>query len=163
MPEQEEWRPVPGFHDYQVSSLGQVASIKRGGRQILAGGKTDTGYRNVLLYRNGKRVGGRVHALVALTFLGPRPDGLEIRHLDGDRTNNALANLAYGTHAQNMQDRKDHGWFQSDESNCPHSADLDDSRVYVFPGETKRYCPPCKASKERGRRRARRTEGEVAA
>ena len=104
----EQWRPVPGFPDYEVSSFGQIASIKRGSRQILAGGKTEMGYRNVLLYTNGHRVGRRVHQIVALTFLGPRPDGLEIRHLDGDQLNNAVDNLAYGTHEENMADRRRH-------------------------------------------------------
>jgi len=32
-----------------------------------------------------------------LAFVGPRPDGMEIIHKDGDPCNNALTNLEYGT------------------------------------------------------------------
>lgn len=45
-----------------------------------------------------------VHQLVALTFLGPRPKGQEVRHLDGDPLNNAVTNLAYGTRSENILD-----------------------------------------------------------
>lgn len=50
-----------------------------------------------------------VHALVMETFVGPRPEGSEIRHLDGDRCNNRVDNLKYGTHSENMMDRERHG------------------------------------------------------
>jgi hypothetical protein len=50
-----------------------------------------------------------VHRLVATAFLGPRPAGLEVRHLNGDPTDCRLANLAYGTPAENGQDRVRHG------------------------------------------------------
>ena len=31
-----------------------------------------------------------IHHLVLLTFVGPRPEGMEVRHLDGDPLNNTL-------------------------------------------------------------------------
>lgn len=44
---------------------------------------------------------GFVHRLVALTFI-PNPDGLpEVNHRDGDKRNNAVANLEWMTHADN--------------------------------------------------------------
>ena len=39
-----------------------------------------------------------VHHVVAEAFLGPRPCGLVVRHMDGDRENNAASNLAYVTY-----------------------------------------------------------------
>lgn len=50
-----------------------------------------------------------VHRLVLMTFVGPLPPGQECRHLNGDRTDNRLSNLAWGTRIENMQDRKRHG------------------------------------------------------
>lgn len=47
-----------------------------------------------------------VHQLIAVQYLGPRPAGLKLRHLDDDRTNARLSNLAYGTDQQNRDDRK---------------------------------------------------------
>lgn len=108
MREQEEWRQIPDWPDYMVSSDGRVASVKRGVTRVLLGGKTSTGYRNVLLYKKGRRQTFRVHALVAAAFHGPRPAGLEVRHLDGDQLNNAAANLAYGTREENIEDKRRH-------------------------------------------------------
>jgi hypothetical protein len=50
-----------------------------------------------------------VHKLICEAFLGPKPDGLITRHLDGDPTNNKLSNLAYGTHKENEEDKRKHG------------------------------------------------------
>jgi hypothetical protein len=44
-----------------------------------------------------------------LAFQGPCPNGLEVRHLDGNRTNPKLNNLKYGTRIENMQDAILHG------------------------------------------------------
>lgn len=50
-----------------------------------------------------------VHILVAATFLGPRPEGQWVRHLDGVPAHSYLSNLRYGTPAQNSADMVQHG------------------------------------------------------
>lgn len=50
-----------------------------------------------------------VHRLVLETFVGPMPQGLQVRHLDGDPKNNHLVNLAYGSAKENAADRDRHG------------------------------------------------------
>jgi HNH endonuclease len=50
-----------------------------------------------------------VHRLVLEAFVGPCPEGMECRHLDGNRTNNRLDNLAWGTRIENHEDMKRHG------------------------------------------------------
>ena len=62
------------------------------------------GYPSVVLYAPNRRCFFRVHELVALVFIGPRPRGLETRHLDGKPKNNQLSNLCYGTRKQNSDD-----------------------------------------------------------
>lgn len=106
-----EWRWVPGFEGlYQVSDDGEVRSFHRvPGGQLLRGGRDTFGYRNVVLYRRGAEKGFRVHALVALAFIGPRPEGSVVRHLDGDHDNNRVTNLAYGTQSENVADTARHG------------------------------------------------------
>jgi hypothetical protein len=43
-------------------------------------------------------------------FIGPPPTTKhEVRHLDGNPGNNALSNLCWGTHTENMQDKSLHG------------------------------------------------------
>ena len=43
------------------------------------------------------------HKLVALTWIGPRPEGMEIDHLNGDITNWSVDNLEYVTPAENRK------------------------------------------------------------
>lgn len=50
-----------------------------------------------------------VHKLVITAFVGQRPDGMECRHIDGDRMNSTLCNLAWGTPSENQRDREVHG------------------------------------------------------
>lgn len=51
-----------------------------------------------------------VHRIVCATFNGPEPfEGALVRHLDGDSLNNLASNLAWGTHAENSADAKEHG------------------------------------------------------
>lgn len=52
-----------------------------------------------------------VHHIVLTTFVGPCPEGLECRHLDGVKTNCRLSNLAWGTVTENAEDRKKHRNF----------------------------------------------------
>ena len=53
----------------------------------------------------GRGTPGRpVHQLVALTFIGPRPDGLDILHINGNPIDNRVENLMYGTRTENILD-----------------------------------------------------------
>lgn len=49
------------------------------------------------------------HQIILKTFVGPCPQGLECRHLDGNPQNNALENLKWGTRLENMRDKIRHG------------------------------------------------------
>lgn len=119
----EEWRWIPEFEGlYQVSSLGRVRSVdrkvpckRRGtlavrGRVLRARGSISNPYPGVWLCagRNRRRF-ATVHTLAMEAFVGPRPDGQEVRHLDGNPRNNRLDNLAYGTSAENKADAERHG------------------------------------------------------
>lgn len=97
---EEVWKQHPIYTDHEVSSLGRV-------RRYLKPFKMSNGYEHVSL--GGVKKRDYLHALVMEAFVGPLPQGLVTRHLDGDKTNNSLANLAYGTYAENMLDRVKHG------------------------------------------------------
>lgn len=102
----ERWEWVPDYEGlYQVSDLGRVM---RSGR-ILKPSRDGWGYPFVHLSRNGRARLVAVHRLVAAAFLGPCPQGMEVRHLDGDRQNAQLSNLRYGTAVENAADKDRHG------------------------------------------------------
>ncbi|MCA1984209.1 NUMOD4 motif-containing HNH endonuclease [Nocardioides nematodiphilus] len=104
---QEQWTQIPGFPDYLVSDQGRVMSFRRKATRILKpGGST---YPVVTLCRDDGKKAFLVHHLVLLAFEGPRPKGMEVRHLNGKETDNRLVNLAYGTKKQNELDKRIHG------------------------------------------------------
>lgn len=146
MPEQEQWRPVPGFSAYRVSSLGRVVSYKRREPRILRAYSLG-GYPAITLHDGdgGRRV-RTVHTVLAETFIGPRPDGLEVRHLDGDPWNRALSNIQYGSHADNMQDRLEHGRHpQLNKTHCPRDHEYTPENTYLQRGS--RVCRTCKRAR----------------
>lgn len=107
-------RPVPGFPGYAVSRDGRIFSSRpwRGTHtRELRGWLDGKGYRTVFLCSGaGKpRVARSVHSVVAEAFHGPRPGRLDIRHLDGVKTNCAADNLRYGTRSENERDKARHG------------------------------------------------------
>ena len=58
----------------------------------------------------GKRERRYIHQLVAWAYTGPRPSPQhEVRHLDGNNTNNTKDNIAWGTRSENALDREKHG------------------------------------------------------
>ena len=111
--ENEVWKDIPGYEgDYQVSNQGRVKSFKRYGgeiERILRPLDRGHGYLHVNLHCNKKRKGVTIHSLVMLAFTGERPDGMDINHIDGVKTNNHLDNLEYCTRAENTQHAFDTG------------------------------------------------------
>lgn len=101
-----DWCPFPGDCRYEICSLGAVRNAQTG--HVLRPWLAGYGYWYVQLGAKGIKTG--IHRLVALTFLGSPPTPLhEVAHNDGDRNNNALTNLRWATHAENVADSFRHG------------------------------------------------------
>ena len=99
----EQWKQITGFSDYMVSDQGRVCRV----RKISPNSK---GYKVIRLRRDdGSLTTLIVHRVVLSMFRGPCPEGLECRHLDGDKDNNNLDNLEWGTWAENHADAIVHG------------------------------------------------------
>ncbi|MFY7922454.1 MAG: NUMOD4 motif-containing HNH endonuclease [Gemmatimonas sp.] len=120
----EVWRYAVGFGErYAVSNYGRVHSFPKtmkpdhrkaawqSPHRKINGKIAPCGHRRIGLRAEGNRSPTMrfIHALVMGAFVGPRPVGMQIRHLDGDPLNNRLDNLAYGTAKENSADRDLHG------------------------------------------------------
>lgn len=109
----ELWKDIPGYIGiYKISNLGSIKSLVRKGRRteiILEPGMDSDGYLHTSLRKNNIGVTRKIHRLVLETFVGLRSRGMVARHLDGNRQNNRLDNLTWGTMIENAQDAVRHG------------------------------------------------------
>lgn len=97
----EHWRDIPEYPHYQASRNGDVRSLPHSttkGR-VLKPILNNSGYLRVAIGRNGYQF---VHRLVALAFIGERPEGMDINHINGDKTDNSPQNLEYVSRQENM-------------------------------------------------------------
>lgn len=105
-------KEIPGYPGQYATEDGRIYSA-RNGSLIEKTQRLDTkGYLRVNLRDDSFPVKDKainVHTAVLLTFVGPRPKGMECRHLNGNCLDNRLENLCWGTHQENIQDQIRHG------------------------------------------------------
>lgn len=117
----EEWRVVPGWPEYEVSSAGKVKRIgaARGAKvgRVLRPW-VSVGYHFVALWRDDSQHRVPVHRLVALAFLpDPQADQYQVAHRNGNRLDNRPTNLRWSTPTENAADRLHHGTDARGEKN----------------------------------------------
>jgi len=159
MNDTERWLPIPGYEGlYDVSDLGRVRSwypwrelpVPHFLRPIADSG----GYLYVNLYLNKRHATKKIHRLVALAFLGPRPAGMQVRHLNGNSGSAALTNLAYGTPVENMQDMVLHGTnLNAAKTHCPADHAYTEANTYTDL-QGGRHCRQCHRIRTINARRA---------
>jgi len=133
----ETWLPVPvaGYEAlYEVSDLGRVRSLDRTVTDRNQWGpclRTQRGRvlkprlnlrqeLTVSLSRHGVIRDCRIHRLVLEAFAGPCPPGMEALHGPAGKLDNNLANLRWGTRAENQADRLRDGTSNHGERNSQH-------------------------------------------
>ena len=162
----EAWKPAPGYEGiYEVSDLGRVRSLPRRdtkGRRVRGRVRTLTagpsGHQKVNLHRGGVGHSEKVHRLVALAFLGAPSEGQEVRHLDGDPSNNKVDNLRWGTRSENIRDSVRHGthvW--ANKTHCPQGHAYDEGNTYIRSNGA-RMCRECLRQRNTARRAAQKKE-----
>src|ERR1043166_4425627 len=98
----ETWRPVPGYGGlYEVSDMGRVKSCRK--RKLLALVVNKRGYVQCNFYRQKLVKNYLVHRLVAMTFIGSIPVGMQVNHKNGVKTDNRLENLELVTPERNLR------------------------------------------------------------
>lgn len=104
----EIWKAVPGLENrYFASNTGKIKGIftcgGHGRPRILKTCLDECGYEKIYIKTDtGKRT-TRVHILVCLAFVGPKPsDRHTVNHKDGNKLNNTPDNLEWATFSQQM-------------------------------------------------------------
>ena len=178
----ERWLPVPTWEGYyEVGDHGFTRSLPRfvngrgGSRRLVPGRVLKPSYANtggypmVILSLGERREGRYVHDLVALAFLGERPDGMEVRHLDGKGENAALRDadgnlrLAYGTHSENQFDQVRHGTHaEGCRDYCDAGHELTEENTWIEYDENgnfrARRCKACNRDRSAKQRAKRQTD-----
>jgi len=106
------FKQVINFPGYYINKQGRLWSAPKGrsnkkGKYLKPG--TINEHFHVGLQRDGKQFSRYIHRLVLETFIGPCPEGMECRHLNGNSRDNNLSNLQWGTHKENGLDIVRHG------------------------------------------------------
>lgn len=153
----EEWRPVVGFEGlYEVSNHGRLRSVARtitrhNGRtqpipqRILKLKPNPQGYWRIGLTKElaDRQVFHFVHRLVLEAFIGPCPDGMQCRHLDGNPGNNFVTNLRWGTSSENNLDKVGHGTHpQARRTHCLHGHEYSTKNTRIA-ADGSRRCRAC--------------------
>lgn len=152
----EHWLPVVGYEGlYEVSDLGRVRSLDRVVRygnvrypkagRILTPAVTAPGRRMVGLARDGKVANRRIYVLVLEAFVGPRPQGADACHDDGDPSNDRLNNLRWDTASANRRDTIRHGRHNhAMTTRCPRGHELFPPNLHASEQRKgKRSCLAC--------------------
>jgi len=155
-----DWREVPGYPGYEVTPDGLVRSPKGNVlKPQLDGGHPPNQYLAVHCVVDGRFKRLFVHRAILLAFIGEPAQGEICRHLDGNHLNNALSNLAWGTHSENMYDRVRHGTDpNASKTHCINGHEFTPENTRWGRGGRARTCRTC----AREWMRAKRAEGRVA-
>lgn len=159
---EEEWRPIPGYEGaYEASSLGRIRALDRvtdRGRRwkgrVMTPAPLRNGYLTVSLWRHGTQRTPLVHRLVLSAFVGEPADDQEALHANGDRADNRLVNLSWGSHSDNQYDQVAHGTHHhASLTHCPSGHPYSEENTYIYPGRPHRGCRTCRRAHMRARRK----------
>jgi hypothetical protein len=108
---------IDRFPQYDFFAEGYVVSRVNRTPKVLKPIKMGQYVGLQILRSDGHTEKAYLHRLICEAFHGPCPDGMECRHLDGNRKNNSASNLSWGTKLENEADRKSHGNTAAGEAN----------------------------------------------
>lgn len=131
----EEWKDIPDWPGYQLSSLGQVRSSRPVGQgnaknptshkkwRVINGSVDKDGYRKFIATRDQHptRANIRISATVATLFHGPRPEGYVVSHLNGNRQDDRACNLIWkipGNTLEHVRQEFEKGFVRGNINEC---------------------------------------------
>src|SRR5580765_1006210 len=94
---------------YRIGDDGTIQSQATGAWRAIKPWRSGKGDHVIGIWTGNRTVRRKIAHLVLEAFVGLRPLGMVCRHLDGDRNNNNLSNLAWGTPSENVRDSVLHG------------------------------------------------------
>lgn len=125
--EEEQWKVIEGYENYEVSNYGQIRNNRRNGT-ILKPNLMKTGYYRVDLYKEGIATHKHIHCLVCKAFVERTNNSNNIvDHINRVKTDNRAENLRWCnfsinnsnkdfskiTNCRNTSGRKNICWYKN--------------------------------------------------
>lgn len=148
--EAEEWRPLPAAPGaYEVSSLGRARRSIPGprthvGRPMTLEANLNSGYLMVSPFVNGRVKRVSLHRQMCIAFHGEPAPGMVARHLNDDKLDNRISNLAWGTRKENGQDAVRNGRLGRRNVACIRGHAWTPDNTYRLRGH--RMCRTCESA-----------------
>jgi len=106
---QGNWKQHPVYTNYWFCDDGRVASTSTGSARIIKPISVGKYLGVAVIQRKDVNKKIYVHRAVCELFNGTPFNGAVCRHLDGNKRNNVLSNLCWGTVQENADDKQRHG------------------------------------------------------
>ena len=91
----KRWKKIPGYSRYEASITGNIRHRKHKKILKVAYPKNKYGQVNVWNDLKGKGISTCVHQLMAMAFLGKKPNGMWISFKDGNKQKCHYKNIYY--------------------------------------------------------------------
>lgn len=104
-----EFRKIPSLYFlYEINSNGTIFRNVKSKKQLKI--KIDyhhspKGYWHTFVNIKGKCIRVMIHKVVAECWIGPKPEGLQVDHINRNPLDNDYRNLRYVTHSEQMKNR----------------------------------------------------------
>lgn len=143
-----EFRKIRSLdYKYEVNENGTIFRNVKTGKEskiVLDMHHSKTGYYKTSVHLNGRTPESKtkrimIHSVVAECFLGEKPEGYEIDHIDRNSKNNDYKNLRYVTKSEQMKNRNHSNISINGTKNLNiHQEELSNP-VYVYDNKNDKY------------------------